>query len=134
MTNVIPSLVAEVTRNRAHLLIPRSYAFSTATVAEEVVVTRSNSSHRSAVSSAPLLSSTTQLVDGLLDRTAKLVDMSASNNIAYSGGVDSSLSAALVHQIFTSNRQPAGETTKARVGMFEQFWDCHRRFPKSRLT
>ena len=75
-----------------------------------------NSSHRSPVSSAPLLSSTTELVDGLLERTATLVDMSASNNIAYSGGVDSSLSAALVHQVFTSNRQTAGTHGKNGSG------------------
>ena len=117
MANVIPSLVAGVTRNRPHRLIARSSAFSTATAAEEVVVTRSNSSHRTAVSSAPLLTSTTQLVDGLLDRTAKLVDMSASNNIAYSGGVDSSLSAALVHQVFTtSNRHAAGGNGESKSG------------------
>ena len=119
MANVIPSLVAGVTRNRAHLLIPRSSTFSTAVAEQQVVVTRSNetnNSHLSAVSAAPLLSSTTELVDGLLDRTAKLVDMGASNNIAYSGGVDSSLSAALVHQVFTGNRHTAGVNRESKSG------------------
>ena len=42
----------------------------------------------------------TALVDSLLSHTASLVDISASNIIAFSGGVDSSLAAALVHRTF----------------------------------
>eukprot|EP00561_Arcocellulus_cornucervis_P009664 CAMPEP_0185828594 /NCGR_PEP_ID=MMETSP1322-20130828/32632_1 /TAXON_ID=265543 /ORGANISM="Minutocellus polymorphus, Strain RCC2270" /LENGTH=380 /DNA_ID=CAMNT_0028526335 /DNA_START=94 /DNA_END=1236 /DNA_ORIENTATION=- len=119
MATSIPCLVAGLTRNRAgHSIILRSSTFSTAaaaeTLQEQVLVTRSNadeqdsgpnsSQHATRVSSVPpLLSSATELVDGLLDRTAKLVDMDASNNIAFSGGVDSSLAAALVHQVFASN-------------------------------
>jgi len=112
MATSIPRLVAGLTRNRTSHSILRNSTFSTAvaaaeTLQEQVLVTRSESNssqHVTGVSPAPpLLSSTTELVDGLLDRTAKLVDMNASNNIAYSGGVDSSLAAALVHQVFTSN-------------------------------
>mmetsp|Transcript_24115 Transcript_24115/g.35066 ORF Transcript_24115/g.35066 Transcript_24115/m.35066 type:complete len:365 (-) Transcript_24115:385-1479(-) len=45
----------------------------------------------------------TDLVDSLLDRTSKILDRNAANVVAYSGGVDSSLVAALVHNVFTSD-------------------------------
>ena len=130
MATSIPRLVAGLTRNRTSHSILRSSTFSTAAVAaaaetlqEQVLVTRSNADEQDSesnssgvhVSSAPpLLSSATELVDGLLDRTAKLVDMNASNNIAYSGGVDSSLAAALVHQVFTSNSKLTAGTNNSR--------------------
>jgi uncharacterized protein len=46
------------------------------------------------------LSDATLLVDSLLQYTESLVDRQASNIIAFSGGVDSSLVAALVHRVF----------------------------------
>lgn len=125
MATSIPCLVAGLTRNRAgQSMILRSSTFSTAaaaaeTLQEQVLVTRSesNSSQHAAgvhVSSAPpLLSSATELVDGLIDRTAELVEMSASNNVAFSGGVDSSLAAALVHQVYTSNSKLTAGTNNS---------------------
>lgn len=45
----------------------------------------------------------TALVDSLLEYTHSLVEKSGSNIIAFSGGVDSSLAAALVNHVFTNN-------------------------------
>ena len=42
-----------------------------------------------------------ELVDNLLLRTSEMMDPHAANVVAYSGGVDSSLVAALVHRVFT---------------------------------
>jgi len=125
MANSIPRLVAGMTRNRTSHLISRSSTSMAVAVAErlqeQVLVTRSHAyesdnSQHSTVSAPPLLSSATELVDGLLDRTAKLVDMNASNNIAYSGGVDSSLSAALVHQVFTGKQTGANASNESGSG------------------
>ncbi|KAL3786726.1 hypothetical protein ACHAWO_013713 [Cyclotella atomus] len=44
-----------------------------------------------------------ELVDNLLERTQQMMDMSAANVVAFSGGVDSSLVAALVHKSFHSH-------------------------------
>ena len=52
------------------------------------------------ISSPSLQSDDTPLVDSLLSYTASLVENSASNVIAFSGGVDSSLTAALVYRSF----------------------------------
>lgn len=45
----------------------------------------------------------TSLVDSLLETTSSMMDPNGSNVIAYSGGVDSSLVAALVQQVYTSS-------------------------------
>eukprot|EP00566_Odontella_aurita_P001373 CAMPEP_0113548652 /NCGR_PEP_ID=MMETSP0015_2-20120614/13006_1 /TAXON_ID=2838 /ORGANISM="Odontella" /LENGTH=375 /DNA_ID=CAMNT_0000449293 /DNA_START=266 /DNA_END=1393 /DNA_ORIENTATION=+ /assembly_acc=CAM_ASM_000160 len=60
-----------------------------------------NASGKSETSSILLSTKETELVDILLRRTLKLVNASSSNVIAYSGGVDSSLAAALVQRVFT---------------------------------
>lgn len=44
---------------------------------------------------------TMELVDQLLSRTYEMMDPNAANVVAYSGGVDSSLVAALVHRVFS---------------------------------
>ena len=46
--------------------------------------------------------SATDLVDNLLETTESMMDLNGSNIIAFSGGVDSSLVAALVQKTFTS--------------------------------
>lgn len=51
---------------------------------------------------------TKQLVDNLLERTQQMMDVSAANVVAFSGGVDSSLVAALVHRSFSSNLTNTG--------------------------
>jgi PP-loop superfamily ATP-utilizing enzyme len=51
------------------------------------------------------------LVDNLLRRTQQMVDLKASNVVAFSGGVDSSLVAALVYKTFESYRSNIGELT-----------------------
>jgi pyridinium-3,5-biscarboxylic acid mononucleotide sulfurtransferase len=53
-----------------------------------------------------------ELVDSLLDRTRSLMDGSKHHIIAYSGGVDSSLVAALIHQSASSD-----ETVHAVLGL-----------------
>jgi ATP-utilizing enzymes of the PP-loop superfamily len=59
----------------------------------------------------------TALVDSLLSYTASLVNSSASNVIAFSGGVDSSLVAALVHRVFQSRSDKATGEVKAVLGV-----------------
>ncbi|EJK45252.1 hypothetical protein THAOC_36137, partial [Thalassiosira oceanica] len=51
----------------------------------------------------PTSSETTQLVDNLLLRTSQMVKKSDANIVAYSGGVDSSLVAALVQRTFSDS-------------------------------
>jgi len=65
-----------------------------------------------------LQSDETALVDSLLSYTSSLVDASASNIIAFSGGVDSSLAAALVYRSFhnDSTRNQSGNV-KAVLGV-----------------
>jgi len=65
---------------------------------EALVTTVQPSKIRNPPSSPPTRSESTELVDSLLDYTYSLVDPSALNIIAFSGGVDSSLAAALVYQ------------------------------------
>jgi uncharacterized protein len=50
-----------------------------------------------------------ELVNGLLKRTYDMMDPSASNIVAYSGGVDSSLVAALVKRSFDEHRRGGGD-------------------------
>lgn len=46
-----------------------------------------------------------ELVDDLLERTQQMMDVSAANVVAFSGGVDSSLVAALVYKSFQTRSQ-----------------------------
>lgn len=62
-----------------------------------------NSFTESADSSFFVLTPETELVDNLLHRTQRLMNPSSSNVIAFSGGVDSSLAAALVYKAFTGH-------------------------------
>lgn len=64
-----------------------------------------------------LLSDETKLVDSLLQHTASLIDKNASNIIAFSGGVDSSLAAALVHRSFQSFSDFEKGYVKAVIGI-----------------
>ena len=57
-----------------------------------------------------------ELVDELLLRTSEMVDPHAANVVAYSGGVDSSLVAALVHRAFSdydSTQRPYAQAIDA---------------------
>mmetsp|Transcript_14492 Transcript_14492/g.27269 ORF Transcript_14492/g.27269 Transcript_14492/m.27269 type:complete len:434 (-) Transcript_14492:118-1419(-) len=58
----------------------------------------------------------TALVDSLLSYTESLVDSSASNIIAFSGGVDSSLVAALVHRVFHSRSSSNSSSSCSSTG------------------
>ena len=72
----------------------------------QVTITKSNATEEITPASrraSSLLSDETKLVDSLLQHTASLIDKNASNIIAFSGGVDSSLAAALVHRSFQSS-------------------------------
>jgi PP-loop superfamily ATP-utilizing enzyme len=57
-------------------------------------------------------SDATALVESLLHRTSTLIDTSQSNIIAFSGGVDSSLAAALVYRSFHSSSSSQGQQGK----------------------
>jgi len=74
----------------------------------QVTFTKSDAAKEETLAPPPrrtssLLSDETKLVDSLLQHTASLIDKNASNIIAFSGGVDSSLAAALVHRSFQSS-------------------------------
>jgi uncharacterized protein len=71
-----------------------------------------SSSVTSRASQPETLDTATKLVDALLDRTRILMNGSEHHIIAYSGGVDSSLVAALVHRSATPE-----ETVKAVLGL-----------------
>ena len=76
---------------------------------------------------------TTLLVDSLLEYTNSLVDRQASNMIAFSGGVDSSLVAALVHHVFHnpySNTIHSNQTT----GSLRAVLGVSASLPPSQLT
>lgn len=59
----------------------------------------------------------TALVDSLLHHTSTLIEKNGSNLIAFSGGVDSSLAAALVNQVKNNNSQFDGTVVKAVIGV-----------------
>jgi uncharacterized protein len=71
---------------------------------------------RSSDSPYSVASDDTALVDSLLTYTSSLVEKSDSNIIAFSGGVDSSLAAALVHRIFHTGIESMGNL-KAVIGV-----------------
>lgn len=62
-----------------------------------------------------VLTSETELVDNLLRRTETLINSSSSNVIAFSGGVDSSLAAALVHRVFTKQIRDIPATSSSSL-------------------
>ncbi|KAL7552066.1 hypothetical protein ACHAWF_015288 [Thalassiosira exigua] len=57
-----------------------------------------------------------ELVDTLLARTSEMMDPHAANVVAYSGGVDSSLVAALVHRAFSPILQQSTRTAADSYG------------------
>jgi PP-loop superfamily ATP-utilizing enzyme len=88
---------------------PFSTDTNVAAAAVTVTVTRqTNNVHQREHKAPSLQSDETALVDSLLSYTSSLVKSSASNIIAFSGGVDSSLVAALVFQVFHSTRSRNG--------------------------
>ena len=71
----------------------------------EVKVTQSRTSDDGYSASTPYINNDNDsklLVDRLLLRTSKMINPHAPNVVAYSGGVDSSLVAALVHRAFSN--------------------------------
>ena len=71
----------------------------------EVKVTQSRTSDDGYSASTPYINNDNDsklLVDRLLLRTSKMINSHAANVVAYSGGVDSSLVAALVHRAFSN--------------------------------
>ena len=83
-------------------------------------ISSSNVDISTAAKSPNLFSEDTSLVDDLLDRTSKLIAPTGSNLVGFSGGVDSSLVAYLVHQSFHNNSNRAsqsGESVKAVLGI-----------------
>lgn len=85
-----------------------------------IKVTRTSSeSLQSGTESIPNQTDDTALVDSLLEYTHSLVEKSGSNIIAFSGGVDSSLAAALVNNVFKNDldRQKYNGSVKAVIGV-----------------
>lgn len=60
---------------------------------------------------------TEELVDNLLHRTQQMMDASSANVVAFSGGVDSSLVAALVYKSFESQTSNATGSVQAVLGI-----------------
>ena len=65
-----------------------------------------------------LYKETSELVDNLLERTQRMLDVTAANVVALSGGVDSSLVAALVYKTYESHPDKAGGSAQAVPGKF----------------
>ena len=88
---------------------------------------------------APPLSNATILVDSLLQYTESLMDRQASNIIAYSGGVDSSLVAALVYRVFhhptpTPSRLTSNSSFDNKSGSVRAVLGVSTSLPPSQLT
>lgn len=66
----------------------------------KVTVTHNSQSTHGATTCPQSNDNSRELVDRLLQRTSEMMDPHAANVIAFSGGVDSSLVAALVHRVF----------------------------------
>ena len=78
----------------------------------EVTVTRNVAGRNPLNNTPPFIHTseeTRELVDNLLERTEQMMDPSAANVVAFSGGVDSSLVAALVHKSFQSHKDRNNE-------------------------
>ena len=86
---------------------------------EEVMITKTNNSQINlTIKGAPALQSDdTSLVDSLLAFTSSLVEPSKPNIVAFSGGVDSSLVAALVYRSFHSKTVKRNGSVKAVIGV-----------------
>lgn len=87
------------------LLAKRQKSITSAT--QDVIVTQSSVNFintNTNTTSAPTYnnSESMELVDQLLQRTYEMIDPQSANVVAFSGGVDSSLVAALVHRAFTN--------------------------------
>lgn len=68
-----------------------------------------------------------ELVDNLLYRTQQMMDPSAANVVAFSGGIDSSLVAALVHKSFVSH------LNKNNVGSVQAVLGISNAVPQSQI-
>ena len=88
-------------RIAAKKCLPRLEITNHLSTLPKVKITHTNSNGESKDIGVPtIISDETGLVDSLLSHTAGLVNPNASNIIAFSGGVDSSLVAALVYRTF----------------------------------
>lgn len=88
-------------RIAAKKCLPRLEITNHLSTLPKVKITHTNSNGESKDLGVPtIMSDETGLVDSLLSYTAGLVNPNASNIIAFSGGVDSSLVAALVYRTF----------------------------------
>ncbi|KAL7532312.1 hypothetical protein ACHAXR_004555 [Thalassiosira sp. AJA248-18] len=79
---------------------------STPDAAHEVTVTQSRSSDTITKPFLHNKNNSMELVDNLLLRTSEMMDPHAANVVAYSGGVDSSLVAALVYRAYSDYNHP----------------------------
>ncbi len=115
-TRAIASSLARMAENSGYKkkVLPATSAFFSTTANEnrtashtDVAVTQHTSNSindtdftRNAAYSIHSNNEEMKLVDSLLLRTSEMMDPRAANVVAYSGGVDSSLVAALVHRVF----------------------------------
>jgi len=101
----------------SHIVLDRKNGHEGNTSATITKYVASGSNSHSVRPPTLISTSETELVDSLLRRTEGLIGTLSSNVIAYSGGVDSSLAAALVHRVFTeqtgsnSGSSPQGSVT-----------------------
>jgi pyridinium-3,5-biscarboxylic acid mononucleotide sulfurtransferase len=75
---------------------------STTPATQEVIVIQSSDNFINTTSTPYNNTESMKLVDKLLQRTSEMIDPQSANVVAFSGGVDSSLVAALVHSAFTN--------------------------------
>jgi len=75
---------------------------STTSATQDVIVTQSSDNFINTTSAPYNNTESMELVDKLLQRTSEMIDPHSANVVAFSGGVDSSLVAALVHRAFTN--------------------------------
>ena len=97
----------------------RRHMYSDVSKASEVAVSHTLAGIDSIQSSAFIHTNkeTSELIENLLERTQRMMDATAANVVAFSGGVDSSLVAALVHNTFESCSNKAGGSAQAVLGI-----------------
>lgn len=153
-TRAIASSLARLTGNGGNKKVASHY-FSTAAAALDHEHHRNNSAALNDVTVTQHTSSTIndtnltrntaysihsnnesmELVDSLLRRTSEMMNPHAANVIAYSGGVDSSLVAALVHRVFSDyhNTQSPSNSNNSKMGTVQAVLGISHAVPQTQI-